>query len=145
MQRFGLGFLLIATLLSGCDRTPATSQTIHHGGRYLGIGIYQASDLWQHMIAAARPADATAATVRDASQVIVVVDSNSGEIRQCGNMSGHCIGMNPWATTLGRGQAAPVALNVHADDILREAQEADADHSAVNATRPETPAPARRR
>jgi len=144
MPRFGLGLLLITTMLPGCDQTRATGQTVHHGGRYLGIGIYPPSDLWQHMVTAARPANAAAAAVRDDSQVIVVVDSESGEIRQCGNMSGHCIGMNPWATALGRGQAAPVALDAHADDLLREAQEAEAEHSAVNAAHPAA-APARRR
>lgn len=144
MQRFGSGFLLIATFLSGCGQQSAYNSagaTGHHGGRYLGIGVYPASDLWQHLSAPDRNADPHAATLADDTQLIVVVDSNSGEIRQCGNMSGHCIGMNPWAAALGQGRAAPVAVDAHQADLDREAQE-DMDRAASNAAHP---APVRHR
>ena len=100
-----------------------------HGGRFLGIGVYQPGPLWSRMVAAARPTDSAAASVADDEQVIVVVDSNSGEIRQCGNLSGHCIGMNPWAGALGQGQTAPVALNAHAADLNSGLEQAR-DHGA---------------
>jgi hypothetical protein len=127
MRLFGFGFLVIAvTAVSACNSSPATnSSAAAHGGsgRYLGIGVYPASDLWQHLAATDRPRDAAAATLADDTELIVVVDSNSGEIRQCGNLSGHCIGMNPWAAPLGQGRAAPVALDQHMADLLREQDE----------------------
>jgi len=134
MQRFGPGFLLFAPFLSGCGQQPAynaTQTAQHHGGRYLGIGVYPASELWPHLAAPDRNADPHAATLEDDTQLIVVVDSNSGEIRQCGNMSGHCIGMNPWDAALGQGRAAPVALDAHQADLDREARENSAATNAA--------------
>ena len=116
-------FLVALTAcLSGCGRESSDAGPAgHHGGRYVGIGVYPVTDLWEHMIAARRPGDPAAATTEDDSQVIVVVDSNTGEIRQCGNLSGHCIGMNPWASPLGQGQAAPVRLDMHEVDLAHVA------------------------
>jgi hypothetical protein len=147
MRLFVPSALILAACLSACGQQPAynaTEATEHHGGRYLGIGVYPASDLWQHLAAPSRSADPHAATLEDDTQVIVIVDSNSGEIRQCGNMSGHCIGMNPWAAALGQGRAAPVALDAHQADLDREAREA-ADREAPNASGVPAPARARRR
>jgi hypothetical protein len=62
--------------------------------------------------AAARPADD--------EQVIIVVDSTTGEIRQCGNLSGQCIAMNPWAKPLAASQAAPLPLTKHAEELDAE-------------------------
>jgi hypothetical protein len=133
MRLFGLGFFIVASAcLSGCGQQPATNTVDHHGGRYLGIGVYQAGTLWSHMVAANRPANGPAATVADDEQVIVVVDSNTGEIRQCGNFTGHCIGMNPWTNALGQGQAAPVPLEAHAGDLAPAAEDGS-HHAAVNA------------
>jgi hypothetical protein len=136
--------LIVAASLSGCGQQPVWSPTEHHGGRYLGIGVYPVANLWQRLAMSSRNPDPQAATLEDDSQVIVVVDSNSGEIRQCGNMSGHCIGMNPWAATLPRGQAAPVALDAHQADLEREAAET-ADGRASNSAGAAAPARARRR
>lgn len=145
MRFFGLSFFFFvaAACLSGCGRTPATGPVAPHGGRYFGIGVYQAGQLWSRM-AAARPANGPAATIADDDEIIVVVDSNTGEIRQCGNLSGHCIGMNPWTGALARGQAAPVELNAHAAELDRAtafnaATDAEMDEAASRA------APARRR
>lgn len=125
MQRFGSGFLFIAAFLPGCGQQPAHNaiEPSEHHGRFLGIGVYPASDLWQHLAARDRSTDPHAATLADDTQLIVVVDSNSGEIRQCGNMSGHCIGINPWAAALGQGRAAPVTLDAHQSDLDSEARE----------------------
>jgi hypothetical protein len=46
----------------------------------------------------------------DDQAIIVVVDSATGEIRSCGDLSGYCIGQNPWKKPLASGQGAPVAL-----------------------------------
>jgi len=137
MRLFSL--LILAACLSGCNQTPAyngTEATEHHGGHYLGIGVYPVSDLWQHLALPTRNTDPHAAMLADDTQVIVVVDSNSGEIRQCGNMSGHCIGMNPWAAALGQGRAAPVALDAHQADLAREAQQNEAAAGSANSITP---------
>ena len=107
--------LLIVACLGGCGSAPDQPGASHHGGRYLGIGVYQAGRLWSRMVTANRPVDAAAANTDDDEQVIVVVDSRTGEVRQCGNLTGYCIGMNPW--TGPSGQAAPVRLRQHAADL----------------------------
>ena len=136
--------LVLAACLSGCGQSAYNSSeaTAHRGDRFLGIGVYPASDLWQHLAGPNRSADPHAATLQDDTQVIVIVDSNSGEIRQCGNMSGHCIGMNPWAAALGQGRAAPVALDKHQADLDREARESAGE--PVNDVRAVVPRAGRR-
>jgi len=139
--------LILAACLCGCNPTPASNSaeaTEHHGGRYLGIGVYPVSELWPHLAPPGRNPDPHAATLQDDTQLIVVVDSRSGEIRQCGNMSGHCIGMNPWAAALPQGRAAPVALDAHRADLDREAREA-AERESSNAAGAPAPVRSRRR
>ena len=109
--------------IGACDTAPELSPPAGQQGHFIGIGIYQAGEIWSRMAAANRARDAAAANLGDDSHVIVVVDSRTGEIRQCGNYSGHCIGMNPWAGPLGQGQAAPVPLTRHAADLAREAEQ----------------------
>jgi hypothetical protein len=92
------------------------------GGRYFGIGIYSTDQLWSRMVGVTKNADAAKATLDDDSQIIVVVDSRTGEIRQCGNNSGYCVGMNPWTNKLGPQQGAPIGLSEHAADIQRKAE-----------------------
>ena len=67
--------------------------------------------------------DAAKATLADDAQIIVIVDSRTGEVRQCGNMSGHCITTNPWANKLGPQQGVPISLNAHAADLERQAEQ----------------------
>ncbi|MBV9882616.1 MAG: hypothetical protein JO276_06365 [Sphingomonadaceae bacterium] len=134
MRPFSL--LIVVACLAGCGQQAAynSADATEHHGRYLGIGVYPATDLWQHLTRPQRSTDPHAATLQDDTQLIVVVDSHSGEIRQCGNMSGHCIGMNPWAAALGPGQAAPVALDAHQADLDRDRLEAAPGTPAVNTT-----------
>lgn len=42
--------------------------------------------------------------------VMVVVDSVSGEVRECGDHSGYCIAMNPWAQAATEAQRLPVDI-----------------------------------
>jgi hypothetical protein len=122
MRFLELGPLLIAqACLSGCGGAPAPGPGIHHGGRYLGIGVYPAGSMWSRIALADRAGDGAAARTGDDEQVIVLVDSRTGEVRQCGNLTGYCIGMNPWAGPLGRGRAVPVGLTEHAEDRERAA------------------------
>ncbi|MDQ0463769.1 hypothetical protein QO010_001540 [Caulobacter ginsengisoli] len=109
------GVLALAGLgLAACGRPTVESPSAHHG-RYVGIGIYEPGDLWQRMTTAAPAANASADAARlsDDEQVIVVVDSDTGEVRQCGNLSGYCVGMNPWTKALLAQQQAPVNLQAH--------------------------------
>lgn len=123
MRHFGFGGSLIAAIaLAGCGSGgPGPGHGGRHGGRYVGIGLYSPGQMWPRMVGAARSGDESAATLHDDEQVIVVVDSQTGEIRQCGNLSGHCLRMNPWS-----GQPAPASLSEHAADIDRTDQAAPA-------------------
>ena len=122
MQRIGLLFL--TACLAGCGGPASDGLGPQQGGRYAGIGLYSPGDMWQRLVVAERPDDNMAANLRDDEVVIVVVDSRTGEVRQCGNLSGHCITMNPWAAPLGRDRALPVNLTEHraAVDRARDQQ-----------------------
>ena len=121
---------LAALLLGACQKkaeTPATGLFGGNGprGRYVGVGFYNPGQMWVHLKPALAPAepsaDPGAATLADDEQIIVVMDSATGEFRQCGNLSGHCIGFNPWAKPLGVAQSAPVQLLKHAQQLREEA------------------------
>jgi hypothetical protein len=119
--------LMFAALgLCGCNGDPAENaqSPAVPRGRYVGIGTYPATRLWAHVALPkdARPAP-TAANSRDDHQIIVVVDSSTGEVRQCGNYSGFCIGMNPWTGALPAAQTGPVTLTKHEADLQREEEE----------------------
>jgi hypothetical protein len=134
--------LLAASFLSGCGEAPETAAPAAHRGRYHGIGTYAAGRMWSRMVAEAQQRSPSAATLADDEQVIVVVDSHSGEVRQCGNLSGHCIAMNPWSASLTARQAAPVQVREHAADLDRAAEQAEAGGPLANASsvRPATEA-----
>lgn len=113
--------LVVILLLGGCGDAPDRHGPPPRQGRYAGIGTYPANPLWSHMRVAEPAKDGSAANVRDDSQIIVTVDSITGEVRQCGDLSGHCIAMNPWTGSLGAGRSAPVRVDAHASDQEAEA------------------------
>lgn len=100
--------LMSAGLLAGCNRQ--FSELGAHHGRYLGVGIYVVGEAWSRMVVPSPAGKPTAARTADDEHVIVVVDSNTGEIRQCGDMSGYCTSMNPSSKALLASQQAPVDL-----------------------------------
>jgi hypothetical protein len=115
---------MAACVLSGCGQ--AESGSVAGGkdrGRYSGIGTYTAGNLWARMVGIQPASDTAAARLEDDDQIIVVIDSQTGEVRQCGNHSGVCVTMNPW-TGPGPSLAAPVKLSVHASDLEEEEQAA---------------------
>lgn len=114
--------------LAGCGEPADRHAPPQRQGRYAGIGTFPANPLWSRMAVEAQPKDGSAATIGDDSQIIVTVDSVTGEVRQCGDLSGHCIAMNPWTGTLGAGRSAPVKVTAHASDLEAE---------VVNASEPE--------
>jgi hypothetical protein len=100
--------------LGGCGASNNTTDVDDsglgsHHGRYEGVGVYDASLGWQRTVGQARPKDAHAA-LKDDDHVIVVVDTATGEVRQCGDHSGYCVAMNPWGRTLTPAQQLPVEL-----------------------------------
>jgi hypothetical protein len=120
MKASYLSVILVAGLtLSGCHKASFWTEddTKPHHGRYTGIGIYSADSMWSHIAGADKPKDEAVATTADDQNIIVVVDGETGEIRQCGNVSGYCVGMNPWNHALGGKQTAPLGLDKHAAEL----------------------------
>jgi len=74
------------------------------------------------MAGAAVPKDAQQARISDDEHVIVVIDSQTGEVRQCGDHSGYCVAMAPWK----RADTLPMKLTAHAEDLERDAARAAA-------------------
>jgi hypothetical protein len=122
VRRLIIGGAVAALSLSACAR-PAGDGSVGspRHGRYVGVGIYPAGQMWSQVVASNAPKDAAASRSSDDEQIIVVVDSATGELRQCGNLTGYCVGMNPWAKPLASSQVAPVPLVKHADQLAREA------------------------
>ncbi len=132
-MRRTLTVALVAVLaLAACKKeTPAYENNSYDwgpdtGGRYQGIGIYAINELWEQLVQKepskdAPPKDPRAAVLADDTQIIVTVDSRTGEVRQCGNYSGHCISANPWKA---EASPSPAALTKHAADLARERDEA---------------------
>jgi len=115
------GIALALLAVAACGRHGDVAGPGHHpGGRYQGIGIYPAEQLWPRLSAADTNKDPARALRADDGQIIVVVDTQSGEVRQCGNLSGYCVSMNPWSGPLGADRAAPVSLNKHAGELANE-------------------------
>ena len=112
--------LVFAVGLAGCDRHGGPAgMGPKNNGRYAGVGVFDAGRLWGEASGAPKPTDPAAATIRDDEHVIVVIDTHTGEFRQCGDHSGYCVTTNPWA---GGGAAVPVKLGKHAADLDAEDQ-----------------------
>ena len=125
-----IGLLLITCLLAACNQSDAASSAGPKSpGRYAGIGTFDAGRLWREMKGAPASKDSTASQLADDEHVIVVLDSHTGEVRQCGDHSGFCVAMNPW--TNGTAEGTPVKLAKHAADV--EAEE-NADSAKTTAT-----------
>jgi len=97
-----------ALTLAGC-KPQAVASGQAHPGRYVGIGLYAPGEAWKRIVDAALPKVAGKAGLADDEAVIVVVDSDTGEIRQCGALSGYCVGMTPW--NHGVSQTLPITLS----------------------------------
>jgi hypothetical protein len=119
---------LAVLALGGCQKageTPASGLGSPHGkGRYFGVGLYPAGRMWPQLVATETDKDPAASKLADDEEIIVVLDSATGELRQCGNLSGACISMNPWVTPLAASRMAPVLLGKHAEQLNEEAEAA---------------------
>ena len=120
MKHWYLVGLASALLVSGCDRAPSSSGSAgaEGKGRYSGIGIYEAGRLWSQVKVDPATPTAGRAGLADDEHVIVVVDSRSGEVRQCGDHSGICVAMNPWSG--GKAITLPAQLNKTAVELDAE-------------------------
>lgn len=104
---------MIAISLCGCyDGKPSLQNASHHG-RYVGIGIYTPEEQWTKMVGADAQKSTDAARTLDDQAIIVVEDSETGEIRACGDLTGYCIGTNPWKKMLAASQVMPINLTEH--------------------------------
>jgi hypothetical protein len=122
MRISALTLLVTGCLLSGCGQQGAVSGPGPKSqGRYAGIGTYDAGRLWGQMAGAEASADPAAAKLEDDEHIIVVVDSHTGEVRQCGDYSGICVAMHPWGGQVPRS-GTPVKLRKHAADLAAEDQ-----------------------
>jgi len=121
-----------AAALAGCHGWAGQTGADAHRGRYAGVGIYAPGEGWRRQVAGQGPTTGPAARLVDDEAVIVVVDSQTGEVRGCGDLSGYCVGLNPWRTALARPQQTPVDLTAHvtpAEDGVTN----DADNAAAAA------------
>jgi len=127
---------LIGVSLAGRVR-PAEGGPGHGGlpGHYAGIGRYQAGLAWLKMVAADQAKTPAAARIADDEFVIAVIDSHTGEVRQCGKLSGYCIAMNPGAKPLSPSRLAPNDLTAHAPLAVVEGAGAGAEAIAAPAGR----------
>ena len=113
--------VVACSLVGGCgEQASVSGPGLKSQGRYAGIGTYTAGRLWAELAdssatSSATPDDASA-RLADDDQIIVVVDSHTGEVRQCGNYSGVCVAMSPWLKARSP-VPAPVKLNRHAADL----------------------------
>ena len=101
-------------------------------GRYAGIGIFAPGKLWTQLVPAdgAPKPDPSRATRGDDEQIIVVVDTRTGEVRECGNYSGICASIQPWASVVN---GAPVRVARHANALGDDSANAVAKSPAEGA------------
>jgi hypothetical protein len=122
---------IAAISLGGCQKSAdGLLGNVSHHDRYIGVGTYPAGSMWSQMVVVHSSEDAAVAKLADDEQVVVVVDSKTGELRQCGNMTGYCVSMNPWAKPLTSTQTAPIRLAKHADELANVAAPAAAPQAS---------------
>jgi hypothetical protein len=110
-----------AAALGGCKQAAWRWQSDSaeaHRGRFAGVGVYAPGSGWA--LQAAEPSKPTAtARLEDDEAVIVTIDDQTGEVRACGDLSGYCVGTNPWAAPPARN---PVRLTEHVSDLTAAAK-----------------------
>jgi hypothetical protein len=124
--KWSLGLVVLAALaLCGCHRRAFDQPGNAGHGRYVGVGHYAPGPAWARVVHPDQSNDPARARLADDDQIIVVMDSDSGEIRQCGNLSGVCVSLSPWSRPVAASQVAPVELTKHADQAGQAAQDAN--------------------
>jgi hypothetical protein len=114
--------MIALLVLGGCHRgADGGFNRPQRHGRYAGIGVFDAGQLWSNMAVPKQAGAQQAATTADDEHIIVVVDTDTGEVRECGDFSGYCTSLNPWTSAIAPAQKTPVPLTAHAADLAREA------------------------
>jgi hypothetical protein len=130
MRAVSIAILVLGLALGGCNKADEAEYGTNPKpqGRYAGIGTFEAGRMWNQAAGAVAPKDPATAKLEDDEHVIVVIDTRTGEVRQCGDHSGVCVAMNPW--TSAGGLTAPVALKKHAAELDAEQQASEAGSEA---------------
>jgi hypothetical protein len=116
VRTISMSALALTAILSACGQPIGVSSPgDKNPGRYTGIGVVSAGRLWSQRAITTPASDTAAATLADDEHIIVVVDTHSGEVRQCGDQSGFCVTMNPWSGAAPAG--LPAKLKRHATDL----------------------------
>ena len=114
--------LVLGLLIVGCNRpadptADAGSTTLFAPDRFHGVGLYAPQQQWSHLVDAHSSKDERRAKPIDDQIIIVTEDSRTGEVRACGDLTGYCVGMNPWNTPLTGPRRAPVDVTQHVQDM----------------------------
>lgn len=135
MRAAMLGLGVVGLVLASCGRVPSPSPSGPRAqGRYAGIGTFDAGRLWAQTTGAPSAPDPASARLDDDEHIIVVIDTHTGEVRQCGDHSGFCVTMNPWAAE-GARVLLPAKLGKHGSDLDAEAA-AEAEKSEKGSKAP---------
>ncbi len=139
MRRVPLSFGLLAAAvvaasLAGCRGGAVWPSPGEGRGRYVGVGIYTPTAQWRQLVGNQQPTLPAAAQRGDDQVILVTADSKTGELRACGDLSGYCVGFNPWKAPLGALQTAPVSVAAHG--VGDGAVANTADNSAAPANQP---------
>jgi len=108
-----VAFGTIAFAVGGCSGAGSPLAEAGSHGRFVGVGIYGPGKSWTRMVAAQSSKNGAAARPIDDQVILVVTDSQTGELRACGDLTGYCIGMNPWKQPLPRSRVSPIDLTAH--------------------------------
>lgn len=115
MNRRALSSAALLLLIGGCQGEGSMSSRSKNG-RYQGIGVATPGAGWTTAADAPKPGKSDAATLSDDDYVVFITDTQTGEVRECGDRSGFCIKLQPWAKPTPQ---APISLTEHkkiADD-----------------------------
>jgi hypothetical protein len=113
MKRLASITLIACAPLAACSQAKSGLASGDGHGRYVGVGHFAPGPMWSQ-VADAAAAQGQAARPDDDEQIIVVMDSVTGEVRQCGNLSGRCLSLKPWS---GAAPALPATLLKHAAEL----------------------------
>jgi hypothetical protein len=130
-NRIAVASMIALFALGGChSASDVGSLRPARHGRYAGIGVFDVGPLWSKMAVPKPAAGQQAATTADDEHVIVVVDTDTGEVRECGDLSGTCAAFNPWTSVIAPPQRAPVPLTAHAADLAANSTDAEPANNA---------------
>jgi hypothetical protein len=142
MQRVWLSFGLLAIVigapsLGGCRQGAVWPNARAAHGRYVGVGIYTPTAEWRQLIGKQPSSSPGAAQRQDDQVILVTADSTTGELRACGDLSGYCVGFNPWKQPLIATQTSPVPVAAHGLGDAPVANTADNEAAPADAAEPQ--------